>query len=218
MRHWVASIFCLWIFGCDSWLPNEPALTARTDSPPVLADCASCHLYPVGGVNHQFHLMHADSVKSGNGGITCLDCHSHSLKERDVIVRDSLYRDAAGRMFSAYDSGAAPWFRDSVAGGRYALARVDTLVHHRPIPAPSVPGRVTFLQEWLTAGDHLNGVVDIRFDDNNSDLVRFAGQAAAYDPLQETCSAVACHTHDTPYRWPAPSKGLPGLNVDNTLK
>ncbi len=204
--------------GCQGWIPNEPSLASRTGASPVNSDCSSCHAYPVGGVNHQFHLLHADSLKLGNGPITCLDCHRTSLREKDVTLYDSVFADSHGQSASAYDAGTRSSFRDSIARGAYLLARVDTLIHHRPIPVPLDTLRVTFLQEWMTGMDHLNGVLDIRFDAANSDTARYRGRSAVYDPTLETCSAVACHKHDDPYRWPAPSKGLGGLNVDNSLK
>jgi len=193
-------------------------LKTLTSGTQVGSNCASCHQYPVGGVNHQFHLLHADSLKNGNGPITCLDCHNRSLVERDVVLFDSLYLDRKGKTFSTYDLGANLAFRDSIGAGRYVLAKVDTLVHHRPVPLPGPPQRITFLQEWMTGIDHLNGIVDVKFDNRNSDAARFRGNAAVYDPKLETCSSVACHTHNTPYRWPAPSKGLTGLNADNTTQ
>lgn len=212
---WVSVGMCL---AACNLAPVEPGLTSTTSSAQVGADCASCHAYPVGGVNHQFHLMHTDSLKRGNGSITCLDCHRGSLKEQDVVVPDSLFTDSLGALFSAYDSGASASFRNAIATGRYHLAKIDTLIHHRPIPVVEPPGRFTFLQEWMTGYDHLNGVVDVKFDPNNSDLVRYAGRSATFDPHQETCSAVACHNNSTPYRWPAPSKGLSGLNANTTTQ
>src|ERR1700693_2819228 len=74
--------------------PVEPGLTSTVSGTQIGANCASCHAYPVGGVNHQFHLMHTDSLKAGNGSVTCLDCHRGSLKEQDVAVFDSLYADS----------------------------------------------------------------------------------------------------------------------------
>jgi hypothetical protein len=206
------------ICSCDFSTPVEPGLKSLASGTPVPSNCASCHQYPVGGVNHQFHLLHADSLKNGNGPITCLDCHSSSLAERDEIILDSVFTNLKGKTFSSYDSGFNAAFRDSISRGRYVLSKVDTLVHHRPVPLEGPAQRITFLREWMTAGDHLNGVVDVKFDIRNSNVTRYKGGLAAFDPNQETCSAVACHTHDTPYRWPAPSKGLTGLNADNTTQ
>lgn len=209
---WAVAGFAL--IACDSWVPLEPGLAGRAASAPAASACASCHAYPVGGVNHQFHLLHADSLKAGNGPITCLDCHAGSIRSYDQVILDTIYANSRGTSASAYDSAASRTFRAALAAGKYVLVRVDTLVHHRPVPLPAEPGRVALLQEWMTGVDHLNGRVDVKFDPRDDDPARYGSRSAVYDPVQETCSAVACHLHATPYRWPAPSKGLSGLNAN----
>ncbi|MDB5051889.1 MAG: hypothetical protein JWO30_4960 [Fibrobacteres bacterium] len=208
----------LGLWACNNPVPLEPSLSSRTGTAPTGSNCAGCHAYPVGGVNHQFHLMHADSLKTGNGPITCLDCHCKTLVERDQTIFDSIYAIGGGKSVSAYDSASSAGFRSAVGSGQYNLIRVDTLVHHRPVPLPGPADRVTFLQEWMTGVDHLNGIMDVKFDPANSDPARYNSKTAVFDPVMETCSAVACHVHSTPYRWPAPSKGLTGLNVNASLK
>lgn len=168
----------------------------------------------MGGVNHQFHLLHTDSLKAENGPITCLDCHAGSIRSQTQVILDTIYLNTKGSAVSAYDSAASGNFRAALAAGKYALLRVDSLVHHRPVPLPAEPGQVPLLQEWMTSVDHLNGQVDVKFDPRDDDPVRYGSRNAVFDPIQETCSAVACHLHSTPYRWPAPSKGLSGLNAN----
>ncbi len=206
------------LFASCNMSPVEPNLTSTATGAQVSPNCASCHSYPVGGINHQFHLMHADSLKHGNGSITCLDCHSASVQKKDVVVLDSLFADSSGALFSSYDAGLKSSFRDAITQGNYRLSKIDTLIHHRPIPFVAPSERITYLQEWLTTGNHLNGKVDVKFDANNSDPVRYAGRTATFNPTLETCSAVACHKNNTPYRWPAPSKGLTGLNANSTTE
>jgi hypothetical protein len=214
----LACAAALALLACDDWIPLEPGLKGPAPSAPAAPACAGCHAYPVGGVNHQFHLLHADSLKAQNGPITCLDCHAGSIRRFNQVIYDTIYSTRAGKGVSAYDSAASPTFRAAVAAGAYFFLRVDTLIHHRPVPLPEPPGRVTLLREWLTGADHLNGRVDVRFDSSDSDPARYGSRRAVFDPVQETCSAVACHLHATPYRWPAPSKGLSGLNADPELK
>lgn len=216
MLQLLAVIFSCLLFSCNNVVPLEPALNSQTSSTVTNSNCASCHTYPVLGVNHQFHLFHADSLKLENGPITCLDCHNHSILSQNFVIHDSVYKNLRGSLASAYDRTASPAFRDSLTKKLYTLVRVDTLIQHRPVPAPGTPDRISFLQEWVTSIDHLNGKVDVKFDPNDQDLVRFNGFAATYNPTLETCSAIKCHNSSTPYRWPAPSKGLDGLNVSTS--
>jgi hypothetical protein len=67
------------------------------------------------------------------------------------------------------------------------------------------------MTEFMTGLAHLNGTVDVIFDPKHSDPARFGGVSATFNPKEETCSAVACHPGDNPYRFAAPSKGLPVL-------
>jgi hypothetical protein len=57
----------------------------------------------------------------------------------------------------------------------------------------------------------MNGRVDVDFDSAVTNLARFQGARASYNPKLETCSAVSCHGRDGPYRFQACRKGLPEL-------
>ncbi len=203
---------------CNSWTPVEPGLNATTSATQIGSDCAGCHAYPVGGVNHQFHLMHTADLKDRNGPITCLDCHRSALQERDQIILDTIFMNSFAQNLSSYDSSSSASFRDSIRLGRYQMRRVDTLVHHRPIPINAPAGRASFLQEWMTTANHLNGKVDVLIDSRDSDPYRYHGQTGNFDPSMQTCSSIACHLNRTAYRWPAPSESLPGLNATPNTK
>jgi hypothetical protein len=144
-------------------------------------------------------------VKQVNGLVTCLDCHAKSIRYTTAILYDSIYADSQGVERSALDF---PFARGEAWG---TLLRVDTLVQHHPIPSGRALAADGELQEWATGLAHMNGKVDVDFDSAVTDLARFKGARAGFDPRMETCSAVRCHGYDGPYRFWACGKGLPGL-------
>ncbi len=213
LRYFFPLSLGLFFLACNSWIPEENALATRTTETQETANCASCHTYPVGGVNHQYHLLHTDKMKPGNGKITCLDCHYNSLQSRDVKIMDSIFMDTVNQVnnsYSTYDFGDNTQFRNSILQGAYVFHHVDTLIEHHPIPVP-YNSRSTLMQEWITSMAHLNGTVDVKFDPRYTDLKRFNDTAATFNPKMETCSAVACHPTGGAWAWPAPSKKIKGF-------
>jgi hypothetical protein len=81
---------------------------------------------------------------------------------------------------------------------------------NRPLAQAGRPIPDSGLADFMTSLAHLNGTVDVRFDPKLSDSARF-NESAAFHPKEETCSAVACHPGDGPYRFASKAKGLPGL-------
>ena len=144
---------------------------------------------------------------SGNGSISCRDCHATSIPGRPTLVFDSIYAafDSSGRLIeqSALANPDFRFIRD------WTLVRVDTLHLIRPIEQPGPTKTAGFLKQWMTGNAHLNGIIDVRFDSLVSDTSRFPGQSAAYHPERQTCSAVQCHRGGADYRWANPSKGIP---------
>jgi len=186
---------------------DSKELRAISTTAPVGPNCSSCHAYPLRDVHHSFHMFMIDSIgmKTVNGSVTCVDCHNDAMRVASVSIVDTLFADPFGNLWSSYDFPANTDIRT------YPIGRIDTLVHHRPVPLPVQPGRIPLIQEWMTGLAHLNSQIDVLFDPRVSDTSRFAGQTAEYDVQQQTCSAVACHEREKPYRWAAPSQGLPGL-------
>ncbi|MDB5051244.1 MAG: hypothetical protein JWO30_4315 [Fibrobacteres bacterium] len=183
-------------------------LTAHSTAAQTGPDCASCHGYLLNDSNHLFHLLKADSNKAVNGSVTCLDCHSTAIAFRVSPILDSIFVDSFGGTWSSLDYPKSAGIR------AFRLERVDTVQQHRPIPLPARPGAKPLYQEYVTALAHCNNVVDVVFDSRITDSVKYSGAQARYDAKQQTCSAVACHERENPYRWAAPSKGLSGLKGD----
>lgn len=190
---------------CGEWKTDRQELTSVTAALLPGPDCSSCHAYVLQDSNHLFHLYTADSSKLINGPVTCLDCHSTSIAYNTVALADSIFRDPQGATWSSLDYPKSQVIR------AYPLLRVDTVRQHRPVPAPPRPGEAPGYQEYVTALAHCNGVVDVAFDARVSDTANFSGSRATYNPKEQTCSAIYCHERVNPYRWGAPSKGLPGL-------
>jgi hypothetical protein len=153
-----------------------------------------------------------------NGEVTCLACHSKSLASRVVAVQDTFFRNPdpsedppwasslnapVNLPTDTFEIRVRSWPIDSI------VARPQT----HPMPQSGRPSPVSDsgIVEFMTGLAHLNGSIDVVFDPKHSDPARFGGMPASFNPKQETCSAVACHPGDNPYRFAAPSKGLPGL-------
>ena len=198
----------LFLAACDRL--DRQALTARTTAAAQGPDCAGCHRYPLLDSNHTFHLLDADTLritKNINGRITCLDCHAGAMASGNHLLLDSICVDSLKPSgWSSIDEASD--FRKCL--NRNALARVDSIIQHRPVPLPERPGEAPLLTEWMTSLAHMNGTVDVEFDPRVDDTLEDP-DGAAWDPEALTCSAVACHEHHGHYRWAAPSRGLTGL-------
>ncbi|MDB5051246.1 MAG: hypothetical protein JWO30_4317 [Fibrobacteres bacterium] len=203
------------LMACGEWKADSSGLTARTAAPVESANCASCHGYPLQDTNHVFHLFHTDENKRFNGPITCLDCHNRSLQYDIVTLVDTIYVDTTDSFPGNWSTVDFPdrdprlTFEDTIR--TFTIKRIDTLHQHRPIPLPERPGPPTSFTEYVTGLAHLNGAIDVEFDPKISDVARFGGEKAGFNPTEETCSAVACHPGDKPYRFAAPSKHLPEM-------
>ena len=205
-RLWKAALTALAMLAAFSGCRNEPpGLTSVSKAAQSGPDCASCHAYPLRDTNHVYHLFRTDSSITNNRPITCLHCHNSSIKGRDTAFQDSVFLDPNGNEFHALDFPDIPEIR------AYPLARVETLVRYRPIAMPPRPGPLPEIREWMTSYSHMNGVVDVEFDPSSIDTSRFLGTSAAYNPREATCSAMACHPNQGPYRWAVPSRNLPIL-------
>ncbi len=200
---------------CSDWKVDSAALTARNATVAAGPDCASCHGYPLLDQNHDYHLNDAQGNKDLNGTITCMDCHSQSIKFRSVVLFDSIYEDTTGEKWRTL---AHPHPGDKTTGGTVIRSMtffgVDTLPQHQPIRMPARSGSKPKFQEFVTALAHMNEQVDVVFDSRNSDPARFSGDSASYNPSQESCSAIACHPGDKSYSWGSAAKGLPELKED----
>lgn len=195
---------------CLRTLDTE-ALTQTTAGPVAAADCSACHPYPLQDRNHLEHGVSSPLyVKKVNGPVTCLDCHRGSILSASEVVRDSIFRDSNGTLWSLRD-----YPDDEPRIRAMPLFRVDTYVQHHPIPSPRVLPAAYGYQEWLTGMAHLNGKVDVEFDSAVSDTARFHGDKAEYDPKLQTCSAVSCHPRPGSYRFSACSKSLPEMRGGN---
>ncbi len=201
----VAALIAIGMAACGDWKQDPKSLTAVSAAPRVGPDCAGCHAYVLNDSNHLFHLFAADSNKAINGAVTCLDCHATSIARREVVLADSIFVDPTGGFWSALAYPKSATIRS------YALARIDTVRQHRPVPEPEVSGRKPAYREYVTALAHMNGKVDIVFDAHVTDTAKYSGAVPAYHPKEEPCSAIACHERVNPYRWAAPSRGLTGL-------
>jgi hypothetical protein len=105
------------------------------------------------------------------------------------------------------------WFNpDRPRDSLFEVLNIRTLNYFRALPvAPDpLPIRLHGFREWKTGPAHLNGVVDVVFDDWFSDST-VTGKPATFNPTMQTCSAILCHGDLGDYRWAAPSKSLPPL-------
>lgn len=205
--------------GCSGSEREGGSLTARDPAAARGMDCAACHAYPPRDTNHLYHLYREVADKRFNGVITCLDCHRGSLQAREIVLIDTFFRDSdpdtdrPGRYSSLdFPVGDPP---DPFAL-RIRSWPVDTLIvrnQNRPVAQPGRAIPDSGVADFITALAHLNGTVDVRFDAKLSDPARF-GDSASFNPKQETCSAVACHPGDGPYRFASPRKGLPALPIE----
>ncbi len=209
----------LLLAACGDWKVDSSALTAKTsasaDGSPVAAgpDCASCHGYLLNDIDHTYHLVRTAGDADINGIITCLDCHSTSIRFRAVTLFDSVYEAPDGEKWNTLaHPNPADTTSDGIVIRSLSFLRVDTLPQHQALTMPAqASGTGPRLREYMTGLAHMNGKVDVVFDSRVSRPARFNGQAALFNPTEETCSAVACHPGDKPYRWAAGSKGLPEL-------
>ncbi|MEO6095864.1 MAG: hypothetical protein ABIW76_09320 [Fibrobacteria bacterium] len=192
--------------GCRNETPGLTSVSKAAQSGP---DCASCHAYPLRDTNHVYHLFETSSSITNNRPITCLHCHNTAIMGRDTAFQDSIFLDPNGNEFHALDFPDIPEIRG------YPLVRVETLVRNRPIAMPPRPGPEPVISEWITSVAHMNGVVDVVFDPSSIDTSRFRGAPAEFNPKTSTCSAMACHPNQGPYRWAIPSRNLPILKGES---
>ncbi|MEO6096638.1 MAG: hypothetical protein ABIW76_13440 [Fibrobacteria bacterium] len=211
---WFSVCLSVSLSACNGWVEDPADLTARSAVQAAGPDCASCHGYPLKDLNHEYHLVEAVGNRDLNGAITCLDCHSQSVRAAAVVLIDSLYETPEGEKYGTVDF---PNANDTTKGKPSFVIRslplvdIDTLHQNHPVSLGVRPGPKPLFQEYVTALAHMNRVVDVSFDSRNSDTIRFLGQKAAYNPAQETCSAVACHPGNKPYSFGSVAKGLPEL-------
>ena len=199
---------------CGEWKVDSDSLTARTATPPQGMSCSGCHAYPLADFNHDYHLNRAPTKQKLNGVVTCLDCHSKSVRSEPVVVLDTVYEDTATtEKFHTLNFPGANAKNDSgIIIRSLTLNSIDTLPQNHPVPMPNRPGAVPAFQEYVTAAAHMNGSIDVVFDPRNSQPGKFGGDTASYNPKQETCSAVACHPADPKaYSWGSKAKGLPEI-------
>ena len=201
---------------CGDWKTDPDTLTARTGPAAGMA-CNACHAYPPQDSNHLYHLYQTVPDKTINGPVTCLSCHRNSLKSQEVAVADTFFRnpDPLGNppeVSSVNYPIVSPADTLAIQARSWPIDSVVLWPQTHPVlqPGRPVPPPDSGLAEYMTGLAHLNGIIDVVFDPKHSDLTRF-GDSAAFNPRQETCSAVSCHPTDGPYRFAAPAKGLPGL-------
>jgi hypothetical protein len=205
--------FSLFIIACGEWKSSTEALSSKKTSSPLGMACDACHAYPLTDRNHDYHLTIASPNRLLNGPITCLDCHSRSIRSRTVVSLDTIYEDTATgeKSFTSLHPGATDRNSEGRIIRSLTLIQVDTLRQNHPIAQPERPGARPLFQEYVTTLAHLNGSVDVAFHPKNSAPAQYGGDSASFNPLRETCSAVACHPGTEDFRWSAPSKGLPRL-------
>jgi hypothetical protein len=201
---------------CGDWKQDPAALTAR-GAPAAGLSCAACHNYPPQDSNHLYHLYEVGPNKYANGPVTCLDCHYASLQHREVAVADTLFLDPSTNPAFHIVQSSVDWPVGSPPDSFALVIRswkidsIQMLTQTHPIPRDGTPLAGTGLADFMTGLAHLNDSVDVVFNPDYDDTARFGGERAAFHPKEETCSAVSCHPTDGPYRFAAPSKGLPGL-------
>ena len=204
---------CILFTSCDEFRLEPLILTSNGFASNQSLACDACHAYPLTDRNHDYHLTTAGSNRLLNGRITCLDCHTRSIRSQTVVFFDSLYQDTATgeKSYTSLHSDATDKNSEGRIIRNLTLIQVDTLRQNHPVAQPERPGARPLFQEYVTSLAHLNGSVDVAFDPRDSDPARYGGDSANFDPRQETCSAVACHPGGKDYRWAAPHKGLPAL-------
>lgn len=201
---------------CGEWKTDPDSLTAKATAPVPGSSCSACHGYPLKDFNHDYHLFRAGRDDELNGAITCLDCHSNSIKSQAVIALDSVFEDSTGGKWHAISHpGDTARNSDGVVIRSLPLSRVDSLPQNHPLAMPLRPGSFPDFQEYVTSVAHMNGKVDVVFDPRNSRPSEFGGESASYNPKMETCSAVACHPGPgTVYRFKSVAKGLSQMDSD----
>jgi len=206
---------CL-LMACGNWKTDPATLTARS-APATGMGCMNCHAYPPQDSNHLYHLYQASGNKAVNGEITCLACHRNSLIATEVVLADTFFRnpDPLGDIPYVSSMDAPLTIPPDTFNLRVRTWPIDSIIlrhQTRPVPQHGRPAPAdTGLVEFMTGLAHMNGTVDVIFDPKHSNPARFGGASASYNAKEETCSAVDCHPGDDPYRFAAPSKGLPGL-------
>ena len=201
---------------CGLGKNDADSLTAKATAPVLGSSCSACHGYPLKDTNHDYHLFQAGRDDDLNGAITCLDCHSQSVKSKAVIALDSVFEDSTGGKWHAISHpGDTARNSDGIIIRNLPLSRVDSLPQNHPVAMPARPGPVPDFQEYVTSVAHMNGKVDVAFNPRNSNPGEFNGDSASYNPKMETCSAVACHPGPgTVYRFRSLSKGLKQMDSD----
>ncbi len=206
-RHLLVGMSLVGIASCNFPLASRPSLRATTSNLSESPDCAFCHNYPLNDHHHLLHLTYESGKRFLNGLITCADCHNTAVPASPVAVLDSMLEEPiTGNHFFTSDS------YDPDPERKWKVVRIDTLIQNHPGTINRQSGSPPRIQEWITGIAHMNGTIDVVFDPKNSDSVRFQGEKATYNPIRETCSAVACHGGMFPYRSAATSKGLSFLN------
>jgi hypothetical protein len=205
---------CL-LMACGNWKTDPATLTART-GPATGMGCMNCHAYPPQDSNHLYHLYQASADKFVNGAITCLACHRNSLIATEVALADTFFRnpDPLGDIPYVSSMNAPVSTPADTFEIRVRTWPIDSVVvRHQthPVPQPGGPASAGDIAYFMTGLAHMNGTMDVVFDPKHSNPARFGGASASYNAKEETCSAVDCHPGDDPYRFAAPSKGLPGL-------
>jgi hypothetical protein len=206
--------------GClESLKPDQPALTSISTAPRTVPDCASCHAYPLHDVNHSYHLNSLNTwegvqakfvYERKNGAILCMDCHFGSIAHRAYNWYDTIWGTEGDLRSTADKLPNDPIYRiDSIpgflplpaAGGPVTSVRIDSLI--------MAATRIGTVAEWLTAGNHLNGTVDVEFSPNI--VLDTALSKKAYRPQDLSCSTIECHNAPKKtYRWASKSLGLTG--------
>jgi hypothetical protein len=204
----MSMLLCLAV-SCQEWRISEQTLDAKSATLPETPNCTSCHPYPPQDVHHEFHMFFkAWYTRAARSYPTCRDCHAKSIQGDTMWVQDTTFWNP--RNEAAWFS----WFNpDSVRDSRLEVLSTRTLAYIRALPVKPepLPIRLHGFREWKTGPAHLNGVVDVEFDQWIRDTT-ITGEPARYDPEMQTCSAIHCHAELKSYRWSAPSKGLGPLN------
>ena len=206
MQLWIVISGLTLFTNCVDFKLESENLTATTQNLQSSPNCASCHPYLLQDQDHLFHVEVAGQGRTLVGPVTCLDCHASSMSSIQSTVIDSVFLDTSGQRLSALDFPGI----DSIR--QLPLIEIDTIIQAHPIPIFPRPGLKPELKEWMTGLAHMNGKVDINFPQRISDTGRYHGQLANFSPTMETCSAIACHQNDKPYRFLNPAKGLTFLN------
>jgi len=201
--------------------PDQAALTANAPATRTAPDCASCHAYPLHDVMHNYHLRALNprstmqekfAKERKNGVIICMDCHFGSVAHRNYMWYDTLWgvdpdiNDASSRLPDdpIYRIDSTPGFLPLPLGLPGSQANSDR-VNAMMDSAADIGSVVT----WLTAQNHLNGIVDIAF--SSSIVLDTTRSRNAYRARDLSCSAIECHNAPKKtYRWASKSLGLTG--------